>query len=44
MMQKSEHGNIYEILLSNNTYAYVCLIEEYGNYILSWIRTSALRL
>lgn len=28
MIHKLKYGNIYEILLSDNTYVYVCLIEE----------------
>lgn len=37
MMKKSEYGNIYEILLSNNTYVYVCLIEENSFGIFNYI-------
>ena len=37
MMNKSKYGNVYEILLSNNTYVYVCLIEECSFGIFNYI-------
>lgn len=36
-MNKPEYGNVYEILLSNNTYVYVCLIEENSFGIFNYI-------
>lgn len=36
-MYKSEYGNIYEILLSNKSYVYVCLIEENSFGVFNYI-------